>query len=170
MKIVLVKVDLVKTVTCRNQSTSQCSPCLPTFSGPRSSSPQLLTKAVFRSTMKVKCWYWASTIYTNYSILSSQFSGECKEFYLKFMICLAENDNLTSACREDSKAYLGCRWVFRICLLYRSHGRCAGWRRSWWQRRTGASLDFLTWSKKNLRPSRVDLVIDQLVIFCTHKC
>ena len=35
--------------------------------------------------------------------------GDCKEFYLKFMICLAENDNLTSACREDSKAYLGCR-------------------------------------------------------------
>ena len=47
--------------------------------------------------------------YTNYSVPSSQFLGECKEFYLKFMICLAENDNLTSACREDSKAYLGCR-------------------------------------------------------------
>ena len=117
MKIVLVKVDRVKTLTCRNQNNIQCSPCLPTFSGPRSSSPQLLTKAVFRSTMKVKCWYWASTIYTNYSLPSSQFLGECKEFYLKFMICLAENDNLTSACREDSKAYLGCRWVFRICLF-----------------------------------------------------
>ena len=37
------------------------------------------------------------------------------------MICLAENDNLTSACREDSKAYLGCRRGFRICLLYKSH-------------------------------------------------
>ena len=31
-------------------------------------------------------------------------------------------------------------------------------------------MDFLTWSKKNLRPSRVDLLIDQLVIFCTHEC
>ena len=31
-------------------------------------------------------------------------------------------------------------------------------------------MDFLTWSKKNLRPSRVDPVIDQLVIFCTHEC
>ena len=56
-----------------------------------------------------------------YSILSSQFSGECKEFYLKFMICLAENDNLTSACREDSKAYLGCRRVLTMCLLYKFH-------------------------------------------------
>ena len=31
-------------------------------------------------------------------------------------------------------------------------------------------MDFLTWIEKNLRPSRVDLVIDQLVIFCTHRC
>ena len=35
--------------------------------------------------------------------------GECKRFYLKFMICLSEKDNVTSACREESKAYLGCR-------------------------------------------------------------
>ena len=59
--------------------------------------------------------------YTNYSVPSSQFLGECKEFYLKFMICLAENDNLTSACREDSKAYLGCRRVLTMCLLYKFH-------------------------------------------------
>ena len=37
--------------------------------------------------------------------------GECKDFYLKFMICLAENKNLTSACREQSKDYLGCRYT-----------------------------------------------------------
>jgi cytochrome c oxidase assembly protein subunit 19 len=35
--------------------------------------------------------------------------GECKQFYLKFMICLAEHDSRQSACREESKAYLGCR-------------------------------------------------------------
>ena len=38
-------------------------------------------------------------------------AGECKDFYLKFMICLAENGNLTSACRDESKAYLGCRYI-----------------------------------------------------------
>lgn len=35
--------------------------------------------------------------------------GECKKFYLEYMICLNENKNVNSACRELSKAYLGCR-------------------------------------------------------------
>jgi len=35
--------------------------------------------------------------------------GECKAEYLKYMICLAENDNKNSLCRENSKRYLECR-------------------------------------------------------------
>lgn len=35
--------------------------------------------------------------------------GECKKFYLRFMICLSDNNNQNSACREESKAYLSCR-------------------------------------------------------------
>ena len=35
--------------------------------------------------------------------------GECKLFYLKYMTCLAENKNLNSSCRQESKEYLGCR-------------------------------------------------------------
>ena len=35
--------------------------------------------------------------------------GECKEFYLRFMICLSEAGNVASACRGESKDYLGCR-------------------------------------------------------------
>lgn len=35
--------------------------------------------------------------------------GECKKFYLQFMICLAENEQRNSACRAESQAYLGCR-------------------------------------------------------------
>jgi len=42
--------------------------------------------------------------------------GECKDFYLKFMICLAENGNLTSACRDESKAYLGCRMDKKLMM------------------------------------------------------
>jgi cytochrome c oxidase assembly protein subunit 19 len=35
--------------------------------------------------------------------------GECKKPYLQFMICLAENGNKNSLCREESKGYLDCR-------------------------------------------------------------
>jgi hypothetical protein len=35
--------------------------------------------------------------------------GECKKFYLKFMICLTENKHDNSMCREQSKDYLDCR-------------------------------------------------------------
>jgi len=35
--------------------------------------------------------------------------GECKKFYLHFMICLAENGNKNSLCRQESKDYLDCR-------------------------------------------------------------
>ena len=35
--------------------------------------------------------------------------GECKEFYLKFMVCLSDNNNSNSACRQQSKNYLNCR-------------------------------------------------------------
>jgi cytochrome c oxidase assembly protein subunit 19 len=35
--------------------------------------------------------------------------GECKKQYLHYMICLAENGNKNSLCREESKGYLDCR-------------------------------------------------------------
>ena len=35
--------------------------------------------------------------------------GECKVFYLKYMVCLAENENTNSKCRMSSKDYLNCR-------------------------------------------------------------
>ena len=35
--------------------------------------------------------------------------GECKRFYLEYMLCLSENQSRNSACRDSSKAYLGCR-------------------------------------------------------------
>ena len=35
--------------------------------------------------------------------------GECKVQYLEFMICLAENDQKNSLCRQQSMAYLDCR-------------------------------------------------------------
>lgn len=35
--------------------------------------------------------------------------GLCKEFYLKFMICINENQGESTKCREDSKNYLECR-------------------------------------------------------------
>ena len=35
--------------------------------------------------------------------------GECKSFYLKYMVCLHEKKMDASACRQESKDYLGCR-------------------------------------------------------------
>ena len=35
--------------------------------------------------------------------------GECKKFMLKYMICLRENGNQNTECREQSKDYLNCR-------------------------------------------------------------
>ena len=35
--------------------------------------------------------------------------GECKKFYLMYMLCLSKNSNQNSACRESSRDYLGCR-------------------------------------------------------------
>lgn len=35
--------------------------------------------------------------------------GVCKKVMLKYMICLAQNDNDNSACRQEAKDYLGCR-------------------------------------------------------------
>ena len=35
--------------------------------------------------------------------------GECKKDYLKYMICLADNGNKNSLCREQSMGYLDCR-------------------------------------------------------------
>lgn len=35
--------------------------------------------------------------------------GECKEFYLKYMVCLSSNSSDNSKCREQSKDYLDCR-------------------------------------------------------------
>ena len=35
--------------------------------------------------------------------------GECKKFYLKYMICLKNNVGKNSECREKSKDYLECR-------------------------------------------------------------
>ena len=35
--------------------------------------------------------------------------GECKNFYLKYMVCLSENKNENSACRVQAKDYLQCR-------------------------------------------------------------
>jgi len=35
--------------------------------------------------------------------------GECKQFMLKYMICLGRNDNDNALCRVEAKDYLGCR-------------------------------------------------------------
>ena len=35
--------------------------------------------------------------------------GECKVFYLKYMVCLSKNENSNSKCRLESKDYLNCR-------------------------------------------------------------
>ena len=35
--------------------------------------------------------------------------GECKVAYLKYMVCLSENNHKNSECREQSKKYLECR-------------------------------------------------------------
>ena len=35
--------------------------------------------------------------------------GECKKFYAKYMLCLMENKNNASECKNESKDYLGCR-------------------------------------------------------------
>ena len=35
--------------------------------------------------------------------------GECKMSYLKYMVCLSENNHLNSECRQQSKDYLQCR-------------------------------------------------------------
>jgi cytochrome c oxidase assembly protein subunit 19 len=35
--------------------------------------------------------------------------GECKTPYLKYMVCLSENRNSATICREQAKDYLGCR-------------------------------------------------------------
>ena len=35
--------------------------------------------------------------------------GECKVAYLKYMVCLSENGNKNSECRQQSMNYLQCR-------------------------------------------------------------
>lgn len=35
--------------------------------------------------------------------------GECKKFMIKYMLCLHENQNENTKCREESREYLGCR-------------------------------------------------------------
>jgi cytochrome c oxidase assembly protein subunit 19 len=35
--------------------------------------------------------------------------GECKKSMLRYMICLRENSNQNSECRQQSKEYLDCR-------------------------------------------------------------
>ena len=35
--------------------------------------------------------------------------GECKRFFLKYMMCLNQNGSDNSRCREQSKDYLECR-------------------------------------------------------------
>ena len=35
--------------------------------------------------------------------------GECKKFYIKYMMCLNETKNDASSCRQASKDYLECR-------------------------------------------------------------
>ena len=35
--------------------------------------------------------------------------GECKKFFLKYMMCLTQNESNNSSCREQSKDYLECR-------------------------------------------------------------
>ena len=33
----------------------------------------------------------------------------CEQFYLKYMVCLSNNDNLNTKCGSESKDYLNCR-------------------------------------------------------------
>ena len=35
--------------------------------------------------------------------------GECKKFFLKYMMCLTQNESNNSRCREQSKDSLECR-------------------------------------------------------------
>jgi len=35
--------------------------------------------------------------------------GECKQYFLRYMICLGENGSANSACRKESREYLSCR-------------------------------------------------------------
>ncbi len=35
--------------------------------------------------------------------------GECKLFYMRYMVCLGKNNQENSACRVESKEYLECR-------------------------------------------------------------
>ncbi|XP_075221272.1 cytochrome c oxidase assembly protein COX19 [Lycorma delicatula] len=35
--------------------------------------------------------------------------GICKTFMIKYMICVNENKNNNTACRQEAKDYLGCR-------------------------------------------------------------
>lgn len=35
--------------------------------------------------------------------------GVCKKLMLKYMVCLSTHRNNNSECREEAKAYLGCR-------------------------------------------------------------
>ncbi len=35
--------------------------------------------------------------------------GQCKEFYAKYMLCLLDNQNNATKCRQQSQDYLGCR-------------------------------------------------------------
>lgn len=35
--------------------------------------------------------------------------GECKQLYLRYMVCLSENSNQSSSCRLQMKDYLECR-------------------------------------------------------------
>ena len=39
----------------------------------------------------------------------NMYTGECKVFMLKYMICLRENGNNNTNCRSQSKDYLDCR-------------------------------------------------------------
>jgi len=42
--------------------------------------------------------------------------GECKKFMLRYMICLRENSNENTNCREQSKEYLDCRMKNQLML------------------------------------------------------
>ena len=35
--------------------------------------------------------------------------GDCKPYYAKYMLCLLDNKNNATLCRNESKDYLGCR-------------------------------------------------------------
>ena len=155
------------------------TPCLPMFLEPKNSFQLHLIRAVFRLTMRVSSTHWVlNWVYqqiwigngevcnTCWGVKNGCFQflmpnvGECKDFYLKFMICLAENGNLTSACRDESKAYLGCRYIQSKTIFGLLDGNIltAGWTRSWWWKRTGASWDSQMWKRKSLSQKKADNV------------